>query len=55
MDGDMDRDMDRDKDRDLDEDGIQKGTGTFLRGIRPWGTTIEFKYLSKFETKFEII
>jgi|LakMenEpi03Aug12_release.lakeMendotaPanAssembly.Ray.scaffolds.fasta_scaffold4135463_1 hypothetical protein len=65
MDTDRDRhrdwDMDTDKDRDDERDetgtrtgtGIQKGTGTFPRGIRPRGATFEFGYLGEFETEFE--
>jgi hypothetical protein len=53
MDRDMDKDGERDEDRDMDGDGDTEGTGTFLWGIRPQGTTSEFEYLSKFETEFE--
>ncbi len=33
--------------------GIQKGTGTFLCGIKHQKTTAEFEHLSEFETEFE--
>ncbi len=57
MDTDWDREMDRNMDRDAEGmrtgtrmgTGIKKGTGTFPRGIRPRGTTFEFKNLGKFE------
>jgi hypothetical protein len=58
-------DTDRDKDRDRTgtatgmgtwtgmvkgaRTGKQKGTGTFLQGMRPQGTTFEFEYLGEFE------
>jgi hypothetical protein len=67
MDRDRDRDMDRDRDRDSNMErngdgdrprtrtgtGIQKGTGTFPRGVRPRRTTFEFENRCEFETEFE--